>query len=89
MNREPSYTLSCDYEEFHPSTYRGYVVKYEQVDMTYERRFDTGNLVQDWSDVLAFLWNVNHRVIRLSSCDNFVADMRRWLQSTTSVNNRK
>ena len=82
-NQKPQYIISCDYDEFHPSTYRGYVVDYTQVDNSWERRFDTGNPIQDWADVLAFLYNTTSLVARLSSCDSFITDMRLWLSGSS------
>jgi len=77
-----TYYIEAMYEEFHPSTYRGFKITYTNPNDNTEEvsYFRDGGLIDDWTDVLAFLHGINNaRILRASSVDSLISDLRSWL----------
>lgn len=58
--------VSVDYEEFKPETFRGFVVAHGGESS----RFD------DWDAAVSHANSLSKRVLYMSSCDNYAADIK-------------
>lgn len=59
-------TISADYREFHPETFKGFKVRCGDW---------TSDLIGDYEDALALAHEKSNKVIVLSSVDNLLSDI--------------